>query len=126
MKQYLTSLQEPVTDGTGIVSVLEITDDEKRKEIINQCVEEIKLDAIDDTHVHITIVPKATIANQYWFDYFYDKTVKNNPKTMEHHTKYDTYADITKDIVAGRRLTKKYVKQRIHESKINARATAQR
>lgn len=124
MKQYLTSLQEPVTDGTGIVPVLEITDDEKRKEIINQCIEEIKLDAIDDTHVHITIVPKATIANQYWFDYFYDKTVKNNPKTMEHHTKYDTYADITKDIIAGRRLTKKYVKQRIHESKINARAMA--
>lgn len=126
MRQYLTSLQEPVTDGTGIVPVLEITDDEKRKEIINQCIEEIKLDTIDDTHVHITIVPKATIANQYWFDYFYDKTVKNNPKTMEHHTEYDTYADITKDIVAGRRLTKKYVKQRIHESKINARATAQR
>lgn len=126
MKQYLTSLQEPVTDGTGIVPVLEITDDEKRKEIINLCIEEIKLDAIDDTHVHITIVPKATIANQYWFDYFYDKTVKNYPKTTEHHTAFDTYEDITEWIVKDRRLTKKYVRQRTYESKINARAITQK
>lgn len=124
MRQYLTSLQEPVSDGTGIVSVLDITDDDKRKEIINQCISEIKLDAIDETHVHITIVPKTTIANQYCYDYFYDKTVKNYPKTTEHHTIYDTYVDITKDIVAGRRLTKKYVKQRTRESKVNARAIA--
>ena len=124
MRQYLTSLQAPVTDGTGIVSLLEITDDEKRKEIVNQCIEEIKLDAIDDTHVHITIVPKITITDHYWFDYFYDKTTKNYPKTMEHHTKFNTYTDITKDIVAGRRLTKKYVKQRTQESKANARAIA--
>ena len=122
MKQYLTSLQEPVTDGTGIVSLLEITDDEKRKEIINQCINEIKLDAIDATHVRIIIIPKTTIANQYWFDYIYDKTVKNNPKTTEHYISNDTYEDITEWIVKGRRLTKRYVKQRIHESKINARA----
>ena len=124
MKQYLTSLQAPVTDGTGIVPVLEITDDVKRKEIINQCIDEIKLDAIDATHIRITIVPKTTIANQYWFDYIYDKTAKNYPKTTEHHTLYDTYEDITEWIVKGRRLTKKYVKQRIQESKINARAMA--
>ena len=124
MRQYLTSLQEPISDGTGIVSVLDITDDEKRKEIINQCINEIKLETIDETHVHITIVPKATIANQYCYDYFYDKTAKNYPKTTEHHTIYDTYVDITKDIVAGRRLTKKYVKQRTQESKANARAMA--
>lgn len=124
MKQYIASLQEPVSDGTGIVSVLEITDDDKRKEIINQCISEIKLEAIDETHVHITIIPKPTIANQYCYDYFYDKTFKNYPKTTEHHTTYDTYEDITKDIVAGRRLTKKYVKQRTQESKVNARAIA--
>lgn len=124
MKQYLTSLQAPATDGTGIVPVLEITDDVKRKEIINQCIDEIKLDAIDATHVRITIVPKTTIANQYWFDYIYDKTAKNYPKTTEHHTFYDTYEDITEWIVKGRRLTKKYVKQRTQESKINARAMA--
>lgn len=124
MKQYLTSLQAPVTDGTGIVPVLEITDDVKRKEIINQCIDEIKLDAIDATHIRITIVPKRTIANLYWFDYVYDKTAKNYPKTTEHHTLYDTYEDITEWIVKGRRLTKKYVKQRIQESKINARAMA--
>lgn len=124
MKQYLTSLQAPVIDGTGIVPVLEITDDVKRKEIINQCIDEIKLDAIDATHIRITIVPKTTIANQYWFDYIYDKTAKNYPKTTEHHTLYDTYEDITEWIVKGRRLTKKYVKQRIQESKINARAMA--
>ena len=122
MKQYLTSLQAPVTDGTGIVPILEITDDVKRKEIINQCIDEIKLDAIDATHIRITIVPKTTIANQYWFDYIYDKTAKNYPKTTEHHTLFDTYEDITEWIVKGRRLTKKYVKQRIQESKINARA----
>ena len=124
MKQYLTSLQAPVTDGTGIVPVLEITDDVKRKEIINQCIDEIKLDAIDATHARITIVPKTTIANQYWFDYVYDKTAKNYPKTKEHHILYDTYEDITEWIVKGRRLTKKYVKQRTQESKINARAMA--
>ena len=124
MKQYLVSLQDPVSDGTGIVSILEITDDEKRKEIINQCIDEIKLETIDATHVHITIVPKAIIANHYCYDYFYDKTVKNNPKTIEHHTSYNTYEDITKWVVKGRRLTKKYVKQRTQESKINAKAMA--
>lgn len=124
MKQYIASLQEPVSDGTGIVSVLEITDDDKRKEIINQCIDEIKLEVIDDTHIHITIIPKTTIANQYSYDYFYDKTAKNYPKTMEHHITLDTYEDITKYIVAGRRLTKKYVKQRTQESKVNARAMA--
>lgn len=124
MKQYIVSLQDPVSDGTGIVSILEITDDEKRKEIINQCIDEIKLETIDATHVHITIVPKAIIANHYCYDYFYDKTVKNNPKTIEHHTSYNTYEDITKWVVKGRRLTKKYVKQRTQESKINAKAMA--
>lgn len=122
MRQYITSLQTPVTDGTGIVSILEITDDEKRKEIINQCIDEIKLDTIDATHVRITIVPKTTIARQYCYDYIYDKTAKNYPKTTEHHTLYNTYEDITKWIVKDRRLTKKYVKQRTQEGKMNARA----
>lgn len=124
MRQYITSLQTPVTDGTGIVSILEITDDDKRKEIINQCISEIKLEEIDETHIHITIVPKTTIANLYCYDYFYDKTVKNYPKTTEHHTFFDTYEDITEWIVKGRRLTKKYVKQRTEESKMNARSMA--
>lgn len=124
MKQYLQSLQAPVTDGTGIVPVLEITDDEKRKEIITQCIDEIKLETIDDKHVHITIIPKASIAHQYWYDYVYDRTKKNFPITLEHYIKTDSYEDITKYVVAGRRLTKKYVKQRTQESKANARAHA--
>lgn len=85
MKQYITSLQTPVTDGTGIVSVLEITDDEKRKEIIDSVLQEITLERIDDMHIHITIVPKKTVASQYTYDYLYDRTTWPYPKTLEHH-----------------------------------------
>ena len=123
MHQCLLSLTSPVaTDGTGIVPILEITDDTKRKEIIDSVLDSIVLKEIDSKHIHITINPKKVIANDYCYDYIYDKSTMPYPKTIEHHKVYDTYTEVTSEVAANRRFTKAMGRQRRYECKINARA----
>ena len=106
METYIKNTKNDSQDYAVTEPVAQITDDEKRQEIVKETVENLILEEIDNNHIKVSIIPNLEISDNYPFYYVYDKTKMPYIKLYKYYNgKFDGEAT-------------SLVEQRYHERRI--------
>ena len=108
LEKFLKSLDEKNGVTKPSLYIAAIDNDVKKKEIINEVVEQVKVEDIDDKHVRYTVVPKKTMFNysvNYPIYYVYDRTKKTYPRLLRYVEGSDNAEDVTSEVVKKVRRT---------------------